>query len=273
MNSVKRVFVKNNLKSANRKIEFIEKELPDLKTKFEETQTELANYKEKALEYSAEIQKEENKDDPNFKKQYASFQNEFKVVTKRAGKASEKYNKALTKIENLKLKAKFYELDLEGKLHETHSDIMRYKNNKASFWLCILAICLNVAMFLIIYKDKNCTPDVQLGIDLLINILVLLAAFLIAEKTKTYNVKGGYFAIGLGVIEALRIFWNPLRYFNQYLGSMNTDTVIGLSTDKFIWCAALLIGAALALIGAGIICLQKSKRLTEHLKTLEEGGK
>ena len=63
-------------------------------------------------------------------------------------------------------------------------DIMRYKANQSSFLLCILAIVLNVAMFLIVYKETNCVPSYLLGIDLIINVVFMLAAFLIAEKTK-----------------------------------------------------------------------------------------
>ncbi len=262
MNSFKRLIVTQKLNSAKRKIEKMEASLDELKVKFEETSTELAKYKELALE---------KKDDKEFKREFAH-------VSKKAGKASEKYNTTLSKLENLKLQAKFYELDLEGKLHETHSDIMRYKNNTASFWLCILAICFNVAMFLIIFKETNCTPDYQLGIDLLVNICVLLGAFLLAEKTKTYDEKGGYFAIGLGLIEVLRIFWIPLKYYINYLSYLNFEDkasytgVIGLSTTEFIWCVALLICAALSLIGAGIICLTKGNRLEKHLESLK-GGK
>ena len=262
MNSCKRLIVTQELKSTNKKIEKMEASLEELKARFEETSTELAKYKELALE---------KKDDKEFKR-------EFNHVSKKASKASEKYNTTLSKLENLKLQAKFYDLDLKGELHETHSDIMRYKNNTSSFWLCILAICFNVAMFLIIFKETNCTPDYQLGIDLLINICVLLAAFLLAEKTKTYDKRGGYFAIGLGVIELLRIFWIPLKYFINYLSYLNVEDkgsytgVIGLNTTQFTWCVILLVCAALSLIGAGIICLTKGNRLQKHIESLK-GGK
>ena len=36
---------------------------------------------------------------------------------------------------------------------EIKTDIMRYKNNGLSFWLCVLAIIFDVAMFLIITQD------------------------------------------------------------------------------------------------------------------------
>ena len=44
-------------------------------------------------------------------------------------------------------------LELYSK-EEIKTDIMRYKANGTSFWLCMLAIILNVAMFLIIYTSE-----------------------------------------------------------------------------------------------------------------------
>ncbi len=262
MNKIKRIIVTNDLKKTENKIKRKEASLDELKVKFEETAEELAQYKELAVSKG---------DDKKFKK-------EFIKVNAKASKASEKYNNTLAEIENLKLQAKYYKLDLEGNLHELHSDIMRYKNNTASFWLCILGIVCNVAMFLIIYKTTNCTPNVQLGIDLLINVLVLLAAFLIAERTKSYNKKGAYGAIALGTVEVLRIFWIPLYYFNKYMEYLKVEDkgsytgVIGLDPNGFTWCCILLTAAGVSLIFAGVICLIKEKRLEEHLKNLE-GGK
>ena len=303
MNKVKRFFVNKELKNTEKKIVKLESSLEGLKAEFEETAAELATYKELYVKNEAKKAKNEalrkerteeaikNKDINKDvylkeldevktqlieeKKEDKKFKKEFAKVNSKASKASEKYNNTLSTIENLKLQAKFYKLDLEGNLHELHSDIMRYKNNSLSFWLCILAIVFNVAMFLIIYKDINCTPNVQLGIDLLINIIIMLAIFLLAEKTKTYNKRSGYFTIGLGAIEILRIFWIPLQYFLNYLSYINApnhDTysgTIGLETGKFIWCCALLILAGLCLIYAGVECILKNKRLEEHLNNLK----
>jgi mRNA-degrading endonuclease YafQ of YafQ-DinJ toxin-antitoxin module len=262
MNKIKRFIVTNKLKKTKKDIERKEASLDSLKVKFEETAEELATYKELAVE------KGEDK----------TFKRKFSKVMKKASKASEKYNNTISRIENLKLQTQYYQLDLEGNLHELHSDIMRYKNNSASFWFCILAIVCNVAMFLIIYKTTNCTPNVQLGIDLLINVLVLLAAFLIAERTKAYNKNGAYGAIGLGVVEILRIFWIPLFYFTKYMEYLKVEDkgsytgIIGLDPNGFTWCCILLTAAGVCLIFAGIICLAKGKRLQDHLKNLE-GGK
>ena len=173
---------------------------------------------------------------------------------------------------------------------EIKTDIMRYKNNGASFWLCMLAIILDCVMFVVIYKTKACTADYQLGFDLLVNVIFLLAVFLVAEKTKAYNKIAGYTAFGLGAIQIARIFWIPLRYFKMYLKwseeaeaikAANPDktpeqllTMIpatqGLEPKKFIICISLLAASCVSLVVAGIIALSKQRRREAHLNKLKE---
>ena len=182
-------------------------------------------------------------------------------------------------------------LELYSK-EEIKTDIMRYKTNGISFWLCMLAIVLNVAMFLIIYTTKSCTSDFELGIDLLVNVIFMLAVFLTAEKTKAYNKNAGFFAIGIGLVEILRIFWIPVKYHKMWLvwseeTKLITETLTaqgktpeeiatslpilsGLNNVQFTWCIILLVAACLALIAAGIVAIIKSNKLSAHLAKLEE---
>lgn len=182
-------------------------------------------------------------------------------------------------------------LELYSK-EEIKTDIMRYKTNGASFWLCMLSIVFNVVMFLVIYTKKACTSDYELGMDLLVNVLFMLAAFLLAEKTKAYSKSAGFAAMGLGVLEILRIFWIPLKYFNMYrewnlkvqqiteklLAEGKTTEEIalylpslsGLNGGQFTLCVVLLIAACLSLVAAGIIAVIKSNKLSAHLAKIEE---
>ena len=142
---------------------------------------------------------------------------------------------------------------------EIKTDIMRYKNNGTSFWLSILAIIADVVMFIIIYKKKECVPDFQMGFDLLINVIYMLAVFLIAEKTKAYSKKASYAAFIVAAIQIARIFWIPLNYLNN-----------GLTVVQFGWCVGLIVLSAVSLIVAGIVAINKNQRLEVHLKMLEE---
>ena len=160
---------------------------------------------------------------------------------------------------------------------EIKTDIMRYKNNGTSFWLSMLAIITNVVMFVIIYKKKECVPDFQMGFDLLINVVFMLATFLIAEKTKAYSKKAAYAAIIIAIIQVARIVWIPLFYYQcnleyqSYLaGEIGKYTCIGLSLSEFITCSVLIVVSALCLVAAAIVAIAKNKKLEAHLKKLEE---
>ena len=148
----------------------------------------------------------------------------------------------------------------EKELYDIKSDILRYTTNKWGFTFPILAIVLDVAMFLIIYTEKNCVPDFQLGIDLLVNVIFLLAAFLLAEKMKVYNKQSAYLSFVVAAIQVLRILWIPLNYL--LLG--------GLLAGQFIACCVLLVTSGLCLVAGGIITIFKSNRLEKHLKEQKE---
>jgi hypothetical protein len=164
-------------------------------------------------------------------------------------------------------------------------DILRYSPNKLSFWLCMLSIVANIAMFIIIYTEKNCTANWQLGIDLLVNVIFLLACFLLSEKTKAYRVDSAKACFVIAGIQILRIFWIPLFYYSKHLeyleavkaaSEAGTDLaysgIIGLSGGKFIACIVLFIISACALVGAGVVCTVKARKLNAHLKELEKVG-
>lgn len=186
--------------------------------------------------------------------------------------------------ENLKNKKIADRKEKREEAKELRPDILRYKNNGLSYWLCMLSIVFTVIMFIIIYKETNAVPNWFLGIDLMINIVIMLSGFMLAEKTKIYSRVGSYCSIGLGVVQFLRIFAIPLYYYNKnvayttaynaWISAGNTvDTfvyseIIGLNTGEFTWCVILMICSSLCLIAAGMISLYKGKLLRVHLKEL-----
>lgn len=139
-------------------------------------------------------------------------------------------------------------------------DIMHFKANRISFWLILLAIALNVAMFIIIYKTNTSklAADVQLGLDLIVNVVFMLTCFLAAEKTKRYSREWGIVSIVLGGLEIARIFWIPLFYF------LNG----GITSGSFSACVILLSVGGASMIFAGIIALIKHRILEENAPLL-----
>lgn len=149
-------------------------------------------------------------------------------------------------------------------------DMLHYTANRLSFWLIILAIALNIVMFLIIYKTTECTSNVLLGIDLLINVIFMLVCFLAAEKTKHYSKTWGITSICLGGFQIIRIFIVPLYYYLMFVANNKT----GLPTSKFVWCVILLVLCAAALIAGGVYSIIKHKVISNNKPLLEiEGAK
>lgn len=143
-------------------------------------------------------------------------------------------------------------------------DMMHYKGNRSSFWLILLAIALNIAMFIIIYRanTSKLAADLQLGFDLIINVVFMLVAFLAAEKTKRYSKEWGIVSFVLGGIQVARIFWIPLYY---YLNG-------GISSGEFSACVILQACGAAACIFAGALTLIKYRILQDHEPLIKKQG-
>lgn len=157
--------------------------------------------------------------------------------------------------------------DLENlNKRDIETDIMKYKNNKASFLLCILAIILDVIMFLSFYETTSCVPNFEMGIDLIVNVLFLLACFLGAEKNKVYDKKWAIILFIIAGLQILRIFWIPTKYFNIWL----KDNKLGLSMAKYIFTNIMLILSSVSLVFSGVITLFKHKRLEDYNNKFEE---
>lgn len=148
--------------------------------------------------------------------------------------------------------------------NKTIIDMMHYKGNSLSFWLILLTIALNIAMFIIIYKanTSDLAADLQLGFDLVINVVFMLIAFLAAEKTKRYSREWGIASIILGFIQVIRIFWIPLYYYRNG----------GITSGAFAACVVLLAGGAASIIAAGAFTLVKYRILLENEPLIKKEG-
>lgn len=157
----------------------------------------------------------------------------------------------------------------KGELSEKRKisyDMMHYNGNKSSFWFILLAIALNIAMFIIVYRavigKSSDLGNVQLGLDLIINVVFMLVAFLAAEKTKRYSKEWGIISFVLGGIQVARIFWIPLSY---YLNG-------GINSGEFSACVILQACGAACCIVAGVLTLIKYRIIQEHEPLIKKEG-
>ncbi len=138
-------------------------------------------------------------------------------------------------------------------------EILRYSTNKLSFWLVILAIILNCLAFLDYYGKRNVKPDMVLGVDVIINILVLLACFVTAEEVKAYRKRFAYVSFLLAVVQIARIFFIPLRYYK-----------VLMEYNSFVYIVMLYVLGAVFLTLAGLICIFRSNILVNYLNSIKD---
>lgn len=151
-----------------------------------------------------------------------------------------------------KLKAYFNPNDVQ-------KDMLRYQNHKFAYTLCMFAILLNCLGFCFVYSTL---VDViwTTGIDIIFNILFLLATFLVAENIKVYSQKASYLAMLLGVLEIGHFFWYSL------------PLILSESIDPWVFYGDLVcfISSGTFLIIAGVANFFKSKTLYKHLQELSK---
>lgn len=144
-------------------------------------------------------------------------------------------------------------------------EILRYRNNKMAFNLCMLAIALQCVAFIYLYRSLQWTPQFNTGLDIIINIVFLLVVFLASEKVKTYHVKWGIALIIIGAINSLRL----LTYvFPTFVGEQG----IIIEQGNFITGVVSYILVEVALTISGIVTIIRGNILNNFLKTLSKEG-
>ena len=102
-------------------------------------------------------------------------------------------------------------------------DRMRFKKNKLSANLTLLAIVLDVLYFVNIYQNDagSYYHNWIIGVSVVYNLIFMLAAFLSEEGVKNYKELYSIPLVILGVIQIVRIFilpWQAHSYINVDAG-------------------------------------------------------
>lgn len=141
---------------------------------------------------------------------------------------------------------------------------MRYKNDSFSFWMCMLSLICDVIQFMFIYSNiylqtltgKGEFKYYMIGVDVVVNILFMLAAFYIGEELKTYHRNWALVAALVGIVQLVRIgiFPAQLLQFEFITNALHTKIKI------------LMILSALFMFAAAVISFIKSTMLMNFLK-------
>ncbi len=154
-------------------------------------------------------------------------------------------------------------------------DKMRYQENKLSANLVLLSLVTSlIALFTMINFDEfsiagdnlRVIPDMRIGIEIGIGIVMMLYTFMASEKIKYYD--AFWSRIGLFIlagINLVRIFNVPFYIYGIYSDEMSP--MIPQST--FVIVILLFVATVVFLVLAGLFATKKINLLEKHMKEIE----
>lgn len=181
-----------------------------------------------------------------------------------------------------KINSPFLRLIFSRALHQSEEernvqiDMLRYRNNTFSTSLGYIALLAQIVAFCFVYSclQVNSEHHVTLfgidhaglwcGVDIFVNIAMLLFLFLTISRMKVYDRNWGIASICFGVIEIIRLFLYPLALY-----SANTETITSMPTWIFIIEVVCYIACGALLIIAGIVTIILSNILNKYLESLK----
>lgn len=156
-------------------------------------------------------------------------------------------------------------------------DRMRFTKNALGSRLVYLAILFNVLYFVSVYESDVGTWYYQalIGISVVYNLVFMLVAFLSSEGVKNYKIGYGYLLLGLGAGQIIRIFILPLMAHSEM--TKRSDPVLKkvvevpvMEGPQFAWIVVFLCLSALCCLAAGIISVNRSRKLAAYNASLFE---
>lgn len=150
-------------------------------------------------------------------------------------------------------------------------DRLRFTKNKQSSGLILLSIAANAFYFVSIYSSDAGGYYYRFFIvaSIVYNLIFMLAAFLASEGVKNYKLSYAYTAIVLGVLQAARIFYIPLRAHRAPNPVVGAEDLNVMSNGQFCYVTACLLISAALLICAGVIGIQKTTMLNRYQAELD----
>ena len=155
---------------------------------------------------------------------------------------------------------------------DIRTDRLRFTKNKQSSGLILLSIAANALYFVSIYSSDVGGYYYRFFIVLSIvyNLIFMLTAFLASEGVKNYKLSYAYTAIVLGVLQAARIFFIPLRAHREPNPVVGAETLTVMSGGQFRYVTVCLLISAALLICAGVIGIRKSTVLSKYQAELRQ---
>ncbi len=128
---------------------------------------------------------------------------------------------------------------------------MYYQPNKAAYNLILLAIVTNVVF--IVVMCNGIIPNMNIGSNILLNVLYLMFMFFMSEQLKIYSSKWSKVAVFMILFQIYRFIEIPMSYRNELDNS-----------DFYILIGTLVVQAVLVTY-AGLMTYKKAQIIEENL--------
>lgn len=158
------------------------------------------------------------------------------------------------------------------------TDISRYKKNKLGANLALLGLVFNCLYFMLLYGMKNFKTrfdEMHIGFSVILNLVVLLVAFLSSEGVKGYNKKFSIVLIVLAAFQIFRIFGYPLYGLKNNLLNVNyfglEATTPGVCKIEFTIMLVYLITSAALFVASAVISYIRAVELEKYVAKVESG--
>ena len=151
-------------------------------------------------------------------------------------------------------------------------EMLRYRPNKGSYFLSLLSIVCFAVAFCCFYSTTDLPTGREsfnlfgsnvagpwLGIDIVLNIVLMLFMFFATIEMKSYSLTLGYASVGIGIFQIIRIFMLPLSLLNS--GSMKPE-IFSTMLNMYV------LSGALAIL-AGFLSVYRGTALRKYLKTVK----
>ena len=151
-------------------------------------------------------------------------------------------------------------------------EMLRYRPNKGSYFLSLLSIVCFAVAFCCFYSSTDLPTGREsfnlfgsnvagpwLGIDIVLNIVLMLFMFFATIEMKSYSLILGYASVGIGAFQIVRIFMLPLSLLN--VGSMKP----AIFTTMLIM---YVLSGTFAIL-AGFLSVYRGTALRKYLKTVK----
>ena len=155
---------------------------------------------------------------------------------------------------------------------EIRKDRLRFTKNTLSSNLILGAIAANAFYFVSIYSTDagNYYYRLLIGVSIVYNLVFMLLAFLASEGVKGYKMGYAILSILLGILQAGRIFYLPMKAFKAPNPVTESDLPTVMGAGQFRYVAICLCISAVLLIGAGVWGMIETATLDRYQRELDD---